>query len=109
MLSGRAAIQGWRRDDGGLSVALVRLVVEQRSVRSPRVVDDKAPGSVGLTTQHIRVASRQRHRSTVWPGSRERPRPNNEGQIAGLKDSRHCEIERAFHRYEPGQPLANTP
>ena len=41
------------------------------SVRSPRVVDDKAPRAVGLTTQDVRIVSRQLHRFPVWPGSRE--------------------------------------
>jgi hypothetical protein len=56
---------------GSLDIELRGSTEVTHSVRSPGVVDDKAPGAVCLTTQNIRVVSRQLHRSTVWPGSSE--------------------------------------
>src|SRR6476469_5603654 len=50
----------------------------QESVRSPGVIDHKAPGAVLLTTQNIAVASRQRHGFAVRPGSGEGPGPGDE-------------------------------
>jgi hypothetical protein len=42
-----------------------------RSVRSPRIVDYKPPGTVCLTTENICGFCRQLHRFAVWPGASE--------------------------------------
>ena len=78
------------------------------SVCSPRVVDDESPRSVGLPAQNVRAVARQLHGATVRAGSRERPLSHDEGQIAGLKDPRHPDVERALHSDERGEPLANA-
>src|SRR5215468_8773966 len=78
------------------------------SVRSPGIVDHESPGAVRLTPQDIRRLCSQRHRLAVCPRAVERPRCNNQGQIADLENAFHVEVEFSVHRDETAKRFADA-